>query len=583
MSTAADVLVRTLLEWGVDTVFGLPGDGINGLIEALRLERDRIRFVHVRHEESAAFMACAYAKFTGRLGVCVATSGPGALHLLNGLYDAKLDGQPVLALTGAPYHDLMHTMTQQDVPVDRVFDDVAVYNARVMGPAHVENVVHLACRVALSRRGVAHVMFPVDMQSMPATADLASERNVPEHANEHFVAPRTAPDPDEIDKAVAILDAGSRIVILAGRGALGAGDELEALAEKLAAPIVKALLGKACVPDDSPYTTGGVGLLGTAPSQDAMEECDTLLMVGTSFPYIEFYPRPGQARCVQIDADPMRIGLRYPVDAALVGDSRLALHQLLPRVARHEDREFLSLAQRRMVAWNALMEERGTVAGKPMKPQVVAHALGKRLRDDAIVIADSGTVATWFARHLPARRGQMYSLSGTLASMANGVPYALAAQAAWPGRQVVALFGDGAFSMLMGELATAVQHSLPIKVILFKNNSLGMIKWEQMVFLGHPEYACELHPIDFAAVARACGAVGMSCDDPADIGAVLDAALATPGPVVVEATVDPFEPPMPPRITAKQAMKLAQSLVRGEPNRLKIALTIASDKVREIV
>jgi pyruvate dehydrogenase (quinone)/pyruvate oxidase len=581
MPTAADVLVKTLLAWGVDTVFGLPGDGINGLMEALRRQKKRIRFVHVRHEESAAFMACAHAKFTGRLGVCIATSGPGAIHLLNGLYDAKLDGQPVLALTGCTYHDLMHTMTQQDVVLDRLFDDVSAYDARVMGPAHVANVTHLACRTALARRGVAHVTIPVDVQSMKIKVDQPSERNVPEHANERFAAPRTAPDPSELDRAAAILDAGQKIAILAGQGALGATDELLAVAEVLGAPIAKALLGKGCVPDDHPLTTGGIGLLGTAPSQDALEACDTLLVVGSSFPYLEYYPRPGQAKCVQIDLDPVRIGLRYPVDAALVGDAGIALRQLLPKLAPHEDRSFLAKAQEDMVAWRALMVERGTVAEKPMKPQVVAHALGQRLRSDAVVISDSGTSATWFGRHIPAQRGQLYSLSGTLASMANGVPYAIAAQCAYPDRQVVALVGDGAFSMLLGEFATAVQYGLPIKVVVLRNDSLGMIKWEQMVFLGNPEYGCELHPIDFAAVARAMGATGLSCDDPAEIGGVLDTALATPGPVVVEAVVDPFEPPMPPRITPKQAAKFARSLMRGEPNRGRIALTVLADKVRE--
>jgi pyruvate dehydrogenase (quinone)/pyruvate oxidase len=306
-------------------------------------------------------------------------------------------------------------------------------------------------------------------------------------------------------------------------------------------------------------------------------------MVGTSFPYIEFLPRPGQARAVQIDIDAARIGLRYPVEVGLVGDARRALGALLPRLDYHEDRRFLEKAQHGMKEWWKLMEERGTVQDTPMKPQVVAWELGKRLHDDAIVIADSGTIATWWARQIPAKRGQMHTLSGTLATMANGLPYAIAAQIAYPGRQVVAFIGDGGFSMLMAEFATCVKYQLPVKVVIVKNNTLGMIKWEQMVFLGNPEYGCELQPIDFASFARACGGTGFSVADPAECGATLDAALSHPGPVVVEAVVDPYEPPMPAKITREQATKFAKSLIRGEPNREKIVLTVLSDKIRELI
>src|SRR6266581_2004680 len=313
--TAADILVETLMEWGVDTVFGLPGDGINGIIEAFRKRQDKVRFIHVRHEESAAFMACAYAKYTGKLGVCLGTSGPGGIHLLNGLYDAKMDGQPVLAITGHHYHDLIDTNAQQDLDLDRVFMDVAVYNTRAMGPYHLDNVAHLACRAALSRRGVAHINVPADIQSMSVRKGERSMRNrISEHNTAVYAARAGLPSDEDLGRAADILNEGEKIAILAGRGALGATDELIALAEKLGAPIIKALLGKACVPDDSPYTTGAIGLLGTRPSQEAMEECDTLLMVGTSFPYIEFMPKPEQARAVQIDVDPVRMGLRYPVE-----------------------------------------------------------------------------------------------------------------------------------------------------------------------------------------------------------------------------------------------------------------------------
>ena len=579
--TAADVLIETLQSWGVEVIFGLPGDGINGLMESLRVRADKIRFIQVRHEESAAFMACAYAKYTGRLGVCLATSGPGGLHLLNGLYDAKLDGQPVLAITGHHFHDLIGTFAQQDVDLDRVFADVAVYSQRIMGPSHVENVTTLACRMALSRRGVAHINFPVDLQS--EKVEKGSERNIPHHASNTFAVGASIPCDDDVAKAAELLNAGKKVVILAGRGALGCSDLLQQAADLLGAPIVKPLLGKAAVPDDSPFTTGGIGLLGTRPSQEALEDCDTLLLAGTSFPYIEFLPKPGDARAVQIDVDPVRIGLRYPVETGLVGDCRRTLEKLLPLLRRNENRAFLEKAQAGMRDWWELMETRGTREDKPMKPQVVAWELGKRLTDDAIVSSDSGTIATWFARQIKARGGQKFSLSGNLASMANGLPYAIAAQIAYPERQCIAFVGDGAFTMLMGELATAVKYQLPIKVIVIKNNTLGMIKWEQMVFLGNPEYGCELQPIDFAAFARACGAAGFTVEDPAECGSILDLALRTPGPVVVEAVVDPFEPPMPPKIKPQQALHLAESLAKGEPNRKEIALTVLANKVKEMI
>jgi len=580
-STGADLLVETLLDWGVSVVFGLPGDGINGIMEALRTRQERIRFIQVRHEEAAAFMACGYAKYTGRLGVCLATSGPGGVHLLNGLYDAKLDGAPVLAITGHAYHDLIDTHQQQDVDLDRVFADVAVYSARIMGAAHVENAAALACRTALAYRGVAHLNFPVDLQEAPA--DERSKRNVPHHVGEEPGHGARVPSDDELDFAAKILRSGRRTVILAGRGALHATAELEEAAERLGAPIVKALLGKAAVPDDSPYTTGGIGLLGTRPSQEAIEACDTLLLVGTSFPYIEFYPKPGDARAVQIDSDPARIGLRYPVEAGLVGDSRRTLRGLLARLSRRDDRSFLEKAQKGMEEWRQLLAQQEERTDRPMKPQRLAGELGRRLPENAIVSCDSGTNTSWFARHIPARAGQMFSVSGNLASMACGLPYAIAAQIAYPDRPSIAFVGDGGFTMLMGEFATAVKYGLPIKVIVVKNDSLGQIKWEQMVFLGNPEYGCDLHPIDFAAFARACGGEGLRIEDPAECGPVLSRALSHPGPVLVEAVVDPFEPPMPPKVTLEQARHLAESLAKGTPDRGRIIRTILADKVHELV
>jgi pyruvate dehydrogenase (quinone)/pyruvate oxidase len=579
--TASDVLVGRLIDWGVDTVFGLPGDGINGVMEALRKRRDKVRFIQVRHEEAAAFMACGYAKFTGRLGVCLATSGPGGIHLLNGLYDAKLDQAPVLAITGMAYHDLVHTYSQQDVELDKLFIDVAVYNSRVMDKSHVEPSLDLAIRAAMSYCGVAHITIPADIQDMQH-AD-RSKRNLPHHSADILGRGAPAGDLRGLEEAATLLNAGHKVVILAGRGALGATDELEQVAELLGAPIVKALLGKAAVPDNSPYTTGGIGLLGTRPSQDAMEECDTLLMVGTSFPYIEFLPRPGRAKGVQIDIDPMRIGLRYPVEVGLIGDSRPTLRALMPLLRRNTHRTFLAKAQRGMQEWWKLMEERGTQDTLPMKPEVPAHHLDRCLRDDAIIAADTGTVTTWAARHIKMRRGQMFSVSGNLATMANGLPYAIAAQVAFPNRQCVAFVGDGGFDMLMAEFSTCVKYRLPVKVIIIKNNELGQIKWEQLVFLGNPEYGIDLEPIDHVKFAQACGGRGFRIDHPAHCGDILEQAMALPGPVIVEAVVDSNEPPMPPKIRPDQAVHFAEALVRGEPNREKIAMTVLSDTVRELI
>jgi pyruvate dehydrogenase (quinone)/pyruvate oxidase len=581
--TAADVLVESLMDWGVDTVFGLPGDGINGIMEALRVRQDKVRFIQVRHEESAAFMACGYAKFTGRLGVCLATSGPGGIHLLNGLYDAKMDGAPVLAITGLQFHDLIGTQTQQDVALDKLFSDVAAINERVMGPNHVENLTDLAVRTAVSYRTVSHITFPVDFQHMDVKSRTRSKRNVPHHTSRAEVDGIMLAEARDIERAAEILNVGKKVVILAGRGALNATTELERTAEVLAAPIVKALLGKAAVPDTSPYTTGTIGLLGTRPSQEAMESCDTLLMVGTSFPYMEYLPDPKDAKGVQIELDPKKVGLRFPVDVGLLGNSACVLRELLPQLRRKEDRSFLEKAQKGMGEWRRIMEERATRRDKPMKPQVIAHELGKRLREDAIVSCDSGTIATWWARHIPVKPGQMHSLSGNLASMANGLPYVIAAQVAYPRRQCVGFVGDGGFSMLMADFVTAVKYKLPIKIVVVKNNTLGQIKWEQMVFLGNPEYGVELQPIDFSAFAHACGGAGYWVEDPEDCGHVVEEFLNVPGPAVLEAVVDPLEPPLPAKITADQALKFAESLARGEPNRKKIALTALSEKVREMV
>jgi pyruvate dehydrogenase (quinone)/pyruvate oxidase len=581
--TAAELLVERLIDWGVQVVFGLPGDGINGIMEALRVRAEEIRFIQVRHEEAAAFMACGYAKYTGRLGVCLATSGPGAIHLLNGLYDAKLDGVPVLAITGQTYHDLLGTRYQQEVDLVSLFKDVALYNQQLTGATQVRSLVDAACRAALSQGGVAHITCPVDLQEEKVKRDERSKKNVPGHTSHYWTPPIVVPLADDLRRAAEVINAGTKTVILAGQGALGSAAELELAADTLAAPIVKPLLGKAAVPDDSPFTTGGIGLLGSLPSEQALEECDTLLIVGSSFPYMEYYPKPGDARAIQIDRDPTRIGLRYPVEVGLTGDAKATLEALLPYLQRRNNREFLLTAQKRMKEWQELLEERGTRTDVPLKPQVVAYQLNKLLADDAIISSDSGTIATWAARYIQIRRGQKFSLSGNLATMAPGLPYTIAAQFAYPERQCVAIVGDGGFSMLMAEFATAVKYELPITVVIFKNNTLGMIKWEQMVFLGNPEYGVELQPIDFVRFAEAVGGVGYRCEQPEQVEDALHAGLEARRPAVVEAVVDPFEPPMPPRITLDQAMKMAKALARGEPHRGRIALTLFRDKVREMV
>jgi pyruvate dehydrogenase (quinone) len=581
--TVGDILVERLIEWGVDTIFGLPGDGINGVFEALRTHQDKLKFIQVRHEEAAAFAACGYAKFTGRLGVCIATSGPGGVHLLNGLYDAKFDRQPVLAITGHTFHDLIGTHYQQDLDLDKLFMDVSFYNQRVMGPAHVENVLDEAIKTALSYRGVAHITIPKDIQEWKSSDDKRSSMNVKHHSAD-ILAPRfPIPPESEFERAARMIADGSKVAMLVGRGALGARKQVLELAAKLNAPVIKALLGKAVIPDNNPYSLGGIGLLGTAPSQDAMHECDTLIMAGTSFPYVEFLPKPDQAKVIQIDIDPTRIGLRAHADVGLVGDCAAVLDLLVKFVAKKEDRGFLERSQRRMESWNKLMEERGTRPDKPMKPQVVTYELNKLLNRDAIVVSDSGTIATWAARYIEIRDEMQFSLSGMLATMANGLPYSIGAAVAYPGRQVVGIVGDGGLTMLMGEIATLVKYKLPVKIIVIKNNELGQIKWEQIVMDANPEFAIDLQPIDFALHAQACGAAGFTIEDPKDAGDVLRKALSFPGPAVIQAVVDPNEPPMPGNVTMEQSVHFAEALLRGDKRRGEIIKTIAENKVREVI
>lgn len=581
-TTAADVLVEGIIDWGVDTVFGLPGDGINGIMEALRTRQDRVRFIQVRHEEAAAFMACAYAKYTGRLGCCLATSGPGGIHLLNGLYDAKLDQAPVLAITGQIYSDLKGSNFQQEVNMVALFSDVSVYNQEVINPNQVAMLADEACRHALNHRGVAHITFPVDYQEKEPSGQLSMHKR-PTHTSKAWQPPLAVPEDGELRLAAFILNEAKRPVILVGQGARGASQEVIEIADKLGAPVVKALLGKEVLPDEHPLTTGGLGLLGTAPSQDAMENCDALLIIGSSFPYMEFLPKHEQAKGVQIDDKADRIGLRFPVEVGLVGDAKPTVAALSRYIERKSDRSFLEQAQAAMKEWWELLRTRAMRDEVPIKPQRVAWELSELADENAIFSTDSGTNTVWSAQYFRIKAGQKFSCSGTLATMAPGLPYAIAAKLAYPERQSIALVGDGGFTMLMGEFATAVKYQLPIVVVIIKNNVLGQIKWEQIVFLGNPEYGCELQDINFAQYAEACGGLGLRVERPEEIRPALERAIRSGRPALVEVVVDPNEPPMPPKVTVAQAAHFAEALAKGTPGGGQIALTIFRDKLNELL
>jgi|KBSMisStandDraft_5_1062788.scaffolds.fasta_scaffold09948_2 pyruvate dehydrogenase (quinone)/pyruvate oxidase len=580
---ASESLVERLADWGVDTIFGLPGDGINGLFEALRRHQDRIRFVLVHHEEAAAFMACAYAKTTGRLGVCIATSGPGGVHLLNGLYDAKLDHQPVLAITGMQETSLLGTGYQQEVHLEKLYENVADYDVMVTNPASVATLTDLAVKHALTRRTVSHITFPNDLQVADADADPwqhVAPARAPVTAPVYRPAPMR-PREDELRAAADVLDSGQKIAILAGAGALHAGAELLAVAERLGAPIVKTLPGKACVPDDSPYTTGGIGLLGTKPSEQLMDEIDTLLMVGTNFPYTKHLPEAGEVRVVQIEADPVRAGNRMPTEAPVIGDSREALAALLPMLDTHQDRGFLTSCQERMATWRDDMAALQDANRDPIAPQYLMSVIDRHAADDAILTCDSGTIATWAARHWTIRGGREFYLSGNLATMAPGLPYAVAAQWAHPGRQVCAFVGDGGFAMLMAEFLTAARHQLPIKVFINNNGAYGQILWEQMV-LGYPEFGVRHSSIaDYAPWAASCGGYAAKVEKASELDRVVAEALAHDGPALVDCNVDPDEPPMPGTVSYEQAKHFAQAFLRGQPRRVAIATTLFKDKLQQ--
>ncbi len=582
---ASEVLVDRLAAWGVDTVFGLPGDGINGIMEGLRRNADRVRFVLVHHEEAAALMATGYAKATGKIGVCLATSGPGGIHLANGLYDAKLDHAPVLAITGMQETSVLGTDYQQEVHLDRLFADVAVYNQMVVNPAQLPALVDIAVRSAYARRGVAHLTVPNDIQVADADTDpyqhvapVRSPATAP-----IYLTPPVRPRDGDVEEAARVLNAATKPAILVGVGARGAGPLVERAADALAAPIVKTLSGKMVVPDDSPYVTGGIGLLGTAPSEELIDDVDTLLMLGTNFPYTKHLPPPGKVKVVQVEIDPARAGNRLPTDVPLIGDVGVTLEALLPRLRRRDDRSHLKRYQDKVHDWHAKMAALESPSREPIAPQYLVHQIDRLATDDAVLTCDSGTVATWAARHWHIRGRREFYLSGNLATMACGLPYAIGIQHAYPGRQVICYIGDGGFAMLMAEFHTAAWHQLPIKVVINNNNALGQILWEQMV-LGFPEHGVRFgEPLpDYAAWARAAGGFGVHVDKPGDVPGALQEAFAHPGPALVDVAVDPNEPPMPGKVTHEQAIKFAEAFLRGQPHKAAIATTLFKDRIEQL-
>jgi pyruvate dehydrogenase (quinone)/pyruvate oxidase len=543
-----------------------------------------VKFFLVHHEEAAAFMATAYAKATGKLGVCLATSGPGAIHLLNGLYDAKLDHVPVLAITGMQETSVLGTGYQQEVHTDKLYADLAEYNLVVENPAQIPGVVDIAVRNALARRGVAHLSFPNDIQVADADEDpyqhVAPAR--PPKTAPIYLAPPGRARAEDLEAAARVLNDGEKIAILAGAGALHAREEVLAVADRLGAPVIKTLSGKAVIPDDSEYAVGGIGLLGTRPGEDLVEDCDTLFMIGTNFPYTKHLPEPGKVRVVQIEADPTRAGLRMPTEVPVIGEARESLQALIPLLTRKADRKHLEKYQKAMAGWRSDMEKLENPKRSPIAPQYPVSVLDDLATDDAILTCDSGTIATWAARHWTIRGDRKFYLSGNLATMAPGLPYAIGIQHAFPGRQVIAYVGDGGFAMLMAEFLTAVRSGTPVKVIVNNNSSLGQILWEQMV-LGYPEYGVRFPQpaADYAAWATACGGYGAKVDNPKKVEAAIKEALAFDGPALVDIDVDPNEPPLPGRVAYDQAKKFAQAFLKGQPHKAAIATTLFKDKIEQ--
>jgi pyruvate dehydrogenase (quinone) len=591
--TVGDYLLERLSTWGIKRIYGYPGDGINGILGAFGRSSNgqRPEFIQVRHEEMAAFMACAHAKFTGELGVCLATSGPGAVHLLNGLYDAKLDHQPVVAIVGQQARAGMGGNYQQEIDLQSLFKDVAhEYVEMAMVPAQIRHLVDRACRIALAERTVTALIIPNDLQEADAVATPPHKHGTV-HSGPGYQPPRVVPADDDLDRAAAVLNAGSKVAMLVGQGALHASDEVTQIAEVLGAGVAKALLGKAVLPDDLPFVTGSIGLLGTKPSWDLMMGCDTLLMVGSSFPYSEFLPEEGNARGVQIDIDGKMLGIRYPMEVNLVGDSAETLRALLPRLEHKQDRSWREKIEGEVAEWWNLIEHRAQLAADPINPQLVFHELSKRLPDGAIISSDSGSSANWYARDVKLRKGMMASLSGTLATMGPGVPYAIAAKFAHPHRPVVALVGDGAMQMNgINELITIAKyrHQWPdqrLVIMVLNNRDLNQVTWEQRAMEGNPKFegSQDLPDFPYARYAELVGLKGIRVETPDQVGPAWDEALNADRPVVYEALTDPEVPPLPPHITIEQAKALSSALLSGDPNAGRIVKQSFSQKLQEFL
>jgi pyruvate dehydrogenase (quinone) len=571
----ADFVLSRLREWGVHRVFGYPGDGINGFLGAFDRADGDPEFVQARHEEMAAFMACGHAKYTGEVGVCIATSGPGAIHLLNGLYDAKLDHAPVVAIVGQQKRMSLGADYQQEVDLQVLFKDVSEFVQTCMEPAQARHLIDHAVRTALDRKGVATVIFPNDVQEEKAIASPPREHGAV-YSSVGYSPPRVLPHQGDLEFAAKLLNEGKKVAILAGQGALAAGDEVVEAAELLGAGVAKALLGKAVLPDDLSFVTGSIGLLGTTASYELMSNCDTLLMIGTSFPYAEWLPMEGQAKCVQIDLDGRRVGMRYPVDAQLIGDAKETLRELNPLLERKEDRSWREEIEHQVAEWWRVVEDRAMLDADPMNPQRVAWELNRHLPDDAILAADSGSSTNWWARDLKIRKGMLATLSGTLATMGPAVPYAIAAKFAYPQRPVIAFVGDGSFQMNgMAELITVKRYweqwSSPSLVFcVFNNQDLNQVTWEQRALAGDPKYPATqwIPDVPYHRVAELFGLKGIYCDSGDAVGEAWAEALASDRPCVLEVKVDPEVPPLPPHITTEQAKKMARAMVKGDPERV---------------
>ena len=586
----SDFVLERLTEWGIHRIYGFPGDGINGFLGALDRADGDPEFIQARHEEAAAFMACGHAKYTGEVGVCMATSGPGAIHLLNGLYDAKLDHAPVVAIVGQQKRMSLGGEYQQEVDLNTLFKDVSEYVQVCMEPAQARHLIDRAVRIAKAERAVCTIIIPGDVQE---------EKAVPSPPREHgaiysgigYVEPRIVPPDEELDRAAEALNAGEKVAILAGSGARGADDELVEAAEVLGAGVAKALLGRDVLPDDLPFVTGSIGLLGTRPSYELMSGCDTLLIVGSSFPYSEWLPKEGQARGVQIERDPSRLSIRYPVEVPLAGDAKETLKQLLPRLRRKEDRSWREEIEGAVEDWWTLMEDWAMQDGDPINPQRVAWELSKQLPDGCILAGDSGSSTTWFARDLRLRKGMRASLSGTLATMGPAVPYAIAAKFAYPERPVIAFVGDGAFQMNgMNELITIAKYherwsDQRLVLCVFNNQDLNMVTWEQRVLAGDPMYPASQKIPDFPAAryAELVGLHGIKVERPDDLASAWSEALSAGKPAVLEAVVDPEIPPLPPHITGKQMKSMAEAMVKGDPEAVGVMEKSLRAKVEEFL